>query len=67
VCRIALGALGPIEGIIYLLLEEVVGKCILSIWVGVIDADRLAVQLANVSPLHPLAYGLMARVLQTGS
>ena len=46
------------------LLKEVAGKRILPIWVGIVDANLLALQLANISPARPLAYDLMARLLQ---
>ena len=46
------------------LLKEVAGARILPIWVGVGDGNLLAVQLANISPVRPLAYDLMARLLQ---
>ena len=44
--------------------KEVAGARILPIWVGVVDGDLLAMQLANISPVRPLAYDLMARLLQ---
>lgn len=47
-----------------ILLKEVAGNRILPIWMGVVDANLLAVQLANISPVRPLAYDLMARLLQ---
>jgi uncharacterized protein len=46
------------------LLKEVAGKRILPLWVGIVDANLLALQLANISPVRPLAYDLMARLLQ---
>jgi hypothetical protein len=45
-----------------ILLKEVAGNRILPIWMGVVDANLLAVQLATISPVRPLAYDLMARL-----
>ena len=46
------------------LLKEVAGQRILPLWVGIVDANLLAVQLANISPVRPLTHDLMVRLLQ---
>ena len=57
---------GPHQlGLVHIvLLKEVGGERILPIWVRVGDANLLALQLADITPVRPLAYDLMARVLQ---
>src|SRR4030095_3165158 len=57
---------GPHQlGLVHIvLLKEVAGTRILPIWVRVVDASLLAVQLANIPPVRPMAYDLMTRLLQ---
>ena len=47
-----------------ILLKEVAGARILPVWVGAVEGNLLALQLANISTPRPLAYELMARLLQ---
>jgi len=57
---------GPHQlGLVHIvLLKEVAGPRLLPLWVGVVDANLLAVQLAHIPPVRPMAYDLMTRLLQ---
>jgi bifunctional DNase/RNase len=46
------------------LAKEVAGERILPIWVGLVEGNQLALQLANLSTPRPMTYDLMARLLK---
>ena len=54
----------PITNTPIVILRDKEGQRVLPIWVGLAEANAIAMQMENVSPLRPMTHDLLRNVIQ---
>lgn len=57
--------LDPVTNVPIVILRDVDGKRILPIWIGLSEANAIALKLENVDPPRPMTHDLMKNILET--
>src|SRR5205814_9298540 len=53
----------PVTNMPIILLRDVDGQKVLPIWVGIFEANAIALQIENVSPPRPMTHDLLKNVI----